>query len=262
MKHDSREDLARLVKKHLTTHGFRAKGLTLWRTTRALCQSVNLQKSVHGQTVYVHFAFQLENLDRLVPYPQAEVQARLESFEPSLAKDLDQALGAGDSLSVMELWENRVAPIVDAVLERTQTREGLAGWLVTLRGAMITRRGHEILGGFLLWAQFLLDLKASLDPPGVTSKIDGETLITQRKRTAIAVYSDRRGRIYVTAFEHDGTVTERIVSERIGTGESLSYESLPGRTYPALYLEDRIDSVRKTREAVSELMASLDGGDS
>lgn len=258
MKHDFRADLVRQAKKHLSMHGFRSKGTTFWRTTTALCQSVSLQKSVYGPTVYVHFAFQLENLDRLLPYYQADVQVRLESFEPSLAKDLDQALGAGDSSSALELWENRVAPIVDAVLERTQTREGLAGWLVTLRGAMVTRRGHEILDGFLHWAEFLHDLRQSLDHHGGSCRIDEGTLIVQKGPSVVAVYGDRRGGVEVVGFEHSGQVTDRDVSERVCSGELVSYRALPLRRYQGIHVHDVIEAVRKTREAIDEMFSALD----
>ena len=182
---------------------------------------------------------------------------RLESFEPSLAKDLDQTLGAGDSSSALELWENRVAPVVDAVMERTQTREGLAGWLVTLRGAMITRRGHEILGGFMFWAGFLLDLKQSLEHHGGSCRIDEGTLIVQKGSSVVAVYGDRRGGVEVIGFEHAGYVTDRDVSERVVSGDSLSYRSLPNRRYQAIYLDDRLEAVRKTREAIAEMISAI-----
>lgn len=258
MKHEPIDQLRNAMKQSLAARGFRARGMTFWRNTGTLCQTINLQKSVFGPTVYVHFAFQLEDLGRVNAYAQAEVQVRLESFEEAIAKELDQALEHQDALRVLEVWKDLLEPVIDDVVDRTQTRPGLANWLVTVRGAMITRRGHDLLDGFMLWGGFLGDLKQSLDHHDLTCQIDEDSLIIQRESIVVAVYGDRRGRVLVMGFEHQGRVTDHDVSERVCSGDYVSYESLPNRRYQALFLEDRLESVRKTREAILELLTALE----
>ncbi|MCC7435514.1 MAG: DUF4304 domain-containing protein [Methanoregulaceae archaeon] len=257
MGNDAQQQLFTATKAHLAAQGFRVKRNMFWRHADSLIQSCSYQGSQFGHAVYVHLAFQLEHLEAVLPYSQAEVQVRLENVLPDIARDLDEALESNDPALALGLCECALSPWLTGVMEQTKTRPGLAGWLVTLRSPIITRRGHEILDGFLQWAEFLLDLKQSLKHHGLKCLIDEDTLIVQEGSVAVAVYGDRRGGVEVMGFEHAGTVADRDVSKRVCSGDYVSYASLPNRSYRALFLEDRIDSVRKTREAIKEMLTAL-----